>query len=82
MPQIAVKERQLSVRLKLEHSSEGLVATISQRNEIGKVMGDPSIFIATDKDEAKQRAKALARTLGLKTYGIVDKTGGEPPPSG
>lgn len=73
----------MSVRLKLEHSSEGLVATISQRNDLGKIMGDPSIFLVGDKEEAKQRAKALARTLGLKTYGIVDKTGaGEPPNSG
>jgi hypothetical protein len=64
----------LSVRLKLEDSSEGLVATISQRNDVGKVMGDPAIFIVGDKEEAKQKAKALARTLGLKTYGIVDKT--------
>jgi len=64
----------LSVRLKLENSDKGLLATISQRNEAGKVTGDPSIFIASDKEEAKQRAKTLARTLGLKTYGIVDKT--------
>jgi hypothetical protein len=70
-----VKERKLSVRLKLEDSREGLVATISERNEAGKITGQPSIFLVSNKEEAKRRAKALARTLGLKTYGIVDKTG-------
>ena len=64
----------MSVRLKLEDGREGLVATISQRNDAGKVTGSPSIFLVTSKDEAKQKAKALARTLGLKTYGIVDRT--------
>jgi hypothetical protein len=67
-------EATMSVRLKLEDSSEGLVATLSERNDAGKVTGRPSIFLAGSKEEAKQRAKALARTLGLKTYGIVDKT--------
>ena len=65
----------MSVRLKLEDSHEGLVATISQRNEAGKVTGRPATFLVGTKEEAKNRAKALARTLGLKTYGIVDKTG-------
>jgi hypothetical protein len=69
-----LKEKKMSIRLKLENSHEGLVATISQRNDAGKVTGSPAIFRVDTKDEAKQRAKALARTLGLKTYGIVDKT--------
>ena len=64
----------MSVRLKLEDSSEGLMATLSERNDAGKVTGSPSVFLAGSKEEAKQKAKALARTLGLKTYGIVDKT--------
>jgi hypothetical protein len=64
----------LSVRLKLEDSREGLVATLSERNDTGKVTGHPSIFLVATKEEAKDRAKALARTLGLKTYGVVDKT--------
>jgi hypothetical protein len=64
----------MSVRLKLEDSGEGLVATISERNDTGKVTGRLSIFRVGTKEEAKERAKALARTLGLKTYGIVDKT--------
>jgi len=70
----------MSVRLKLEDSSEGLIATISERNEAGKLTGRPSIFRGGTKEEAKDRAKALARTLGLKTYGIVDKTGTAAPP--
>lgn len=64
----------MSVRLKLEDSSEGLVATLSERNDAGKITGRPSIFRVDTKEEAKQKAKALARALGLKTYGIVDKT--------
>lgn len=62
------------VRLKIEEGREGLVATISQRGDDGKVTGPPAIFIVGDKEEAKARAKAAARALGLKTYGVVDKT--------
>jgi hypothetical protein len=69
-----MKERKMSVRLKLEDSHKGLLATISERNDAGKVTGSPAIFLVGTKEEAKQKAKALARTLGLKTYGIVDKT--------
>ncbi len=64
----------MSVRLKLEDSNEGLVATISQRNDLGKIVGAPSVLLVNVKEEAIQAAKNLARTLGLKTYGIVDKT--------
>ena len=64
----------MSVRLKLEDSRDGLVATISQRNDAGKVVGRPSVSLVGSKDEAKQKAKTLARSLGLKVYGIVDKT--------
>jgi hypothetical protein len=62
------------VRLKIEDSREGLVATISQRDNDGKITGRPSIFLVGGKEEAKQRAKAVARALGLNTYGVVDKT--------
>lgn len=65
----------MSVRLKLEDSREGMLATISERNDSGKVVGHPSVCLVASKDEAKQKAKALARSLGLKVYGIVDKTG-------
>ena len=63
----------MSVRLKIETSSEGLVATISQRDDTGKVIGTPSVLLVGSKEEAKQQAKTLARSLGLKAYGIVDK---------
>jgi hypothetical protein len=66
--------------LKLEDSDKGLLATISQRNDTGKITGQPSIFIASSKEEAKRKAKTLARTLGLTTYGIVDKTSSREPP--
>ena len=69
----------MSVRLKLEDGREGLVATISQRDDAGKVVGRPLVYAVGNKEEAKQRAKTLARSLGLKVYGIVDKTSiGEP----
>lgn len=64
----------MSVRLKIEDSRDGLVATISQRDEGGKVIGLPSVSLVANKEAAKQQAKTLARLLGLKVYGIVDKT--------
>jgi hypothetical protein len=68
-------EMRLFVRLKLEETREGLVATISQRGDDGKVTGRPSIFLVRGKEEAKQRAKAVARALGLKDLRCrVDKT--------
>jgi hypothetical protein len=70
----------VSVRLKIEDSREGLVATISQRDDRGKVIGRPSISLVGSKEEAKQEAKTLARSLGLKFYGIVDKTGAREEP--
>jgi hypothetical protein len=68
------------VRLKLEDTRQGLVATISQRGDDGKITGRPSIFLVAGKEEAKQKAKEVARSLGLKTYGVVDKTSSRVPP--
>ncbi|HLY45731.1 MAG TPA: hypothetical protein VKQ73_09145 [Stellaceae bacterium] len=63
------------VRLKLEDTLDGLLATISQLDDAKKkISGTPLVAIVGDKEEAKQKAKALARSLGCKTYGIVDKT--------
>ena len=67
----------MTVRLKLENSPEGLVATISQRDDAGKTVGKPAISLVGSKEEAKRQAKMLARSLGLKVYGIVDKTATE-----
>ncbi len=75
-----LKEELVSVRLKIEDSREGLVATISQRDDAGKVIGCPSGALVGTKEEAKQRAKTVARSLGLKVYGIVDKTDGSEEP--
>jgi hypothetical protein len=54
----------VSVRLKIEDNSEGLVATISQRDDTGKVIGTPSVLLVGNKEEAKQQAKTLARSRG------------------
>jgi hypothetical protein len=62
--------------LKIEDGREGFVATLSQRDDRGKVVGRPSVFPVGSKEEAKSQAKTLARSLGLKVYGIVDKTAG------
>ena len=70
----------MSVRLKIENSREGLVATISQRDDTGKVIGLPSVSLVGSKEEAKRHAKTLARSLALKLYGIVDKTGARDEP--
>jgi hypothetical protein len=54
----------MSARLKIEDSREGLVATISQRDENGKITGRPSIFLVGGKEETKQRAKAVREPWG------------------
>jgi hypothetical protein len=69
----------LFVRLRIEDSREGLVATISQRDDDGKITGAPSIFLVESKEEAKQRAKAVARGLGLTTYRVMDRTQADKP---
>jgi hypothetical protein len=71
---LAPEEEKMFVRLKIEDTREGLVATISQRDDDGKVTGRPSIFLVGGKEEAKERAKAVARALGLKTYRVLDRT--------
>ena len=37
-------------------------------------VGVPETFLVADKEEAKKRAKDIARGLGLKTYRVLDKT--------
>ena len=70
------------VRLKLEDTLDGLQATICQLDDNKKINGTPVISLVGDKEEAKRQAKALARSLGCKTYGVVDKTGAVSPGSG
>lgn len=38
------------------------------------MVGRPSVSRIATKAEGKQLAKMLARSLGLKAYGVVDKT--------
>jgi hypothetical protein len=68
----------LFLRLRIEQTPGGLMATLSKRGEDGKPTEPPAVFPVADKEEAKLRAKAMARTLGLQTYRLVDKTGTEP----
>jgi hypothetical protein len=56
----------VSVRLKIEDSSEGFRATISRRDDTGRVIGTPAVLLLGSKDEARQQAKTLARSPGLK----------------
>ena len=62
------------VRLKLEESRDGLLATISKRDGDGKIVGPPRIFLVRTKEEAKKRASAVAKGLGLTSYRIMDKS--------
>jgi phosphatidylglycerophosphatase A len=64
----------MSVHLKIEESREGVIATLSQRDDEGKVIGDPSVGLVASAAEARQLAKTLALSLGLKVYRVIDKT--------
>jgi hypothetical protein len=63
------------VRLTIQQDGTSFRATISKRNDEGKdTIGQPEIFFVDDKEEAKKRARDMARGLGLKTYRVVDRT--------
>jgi hypothetical protein len=63
------------VRLTIQQDGTGFRGTISRRHDEGKgAIGEPETFVVEDKEEAKKRAKDMARGLGLKTYRVVDKT--------
>lgn len=63
------------VRLTIQQDGTGFRAMISKRNDEGKdTIGQPEIFFVDDKEEAKKRARDMARGLGLKTYRVVDRT--------
>jgi hypothetical protein len=63
------------IRLTIQQAGAGFRATISKRKDQSE--GDveqPEIFLVDDKDDAKKRAKDVARGLGLKTYRVIDRT--------
>jgi hypothetical protein len=63
------------VRLTIQQDGAGFRAMISKREDQGSgTIGAPEIFLVDNKDEAKKRAKEMARGLGLKTYRVVDRT--------
>jgi hypothetical protein len=62
------------LRLTLEQSRDGLVATISERDENGNIAGTPMIVLVRSKEEAKKKASAIAKGLGLTSYRILDKS--------
>jgi hypothetical protein len=63
------------VRLTIQQDGAGFRAMISKRDDQGSgTIGAPEIFLVDNKDEAKKRAKEMARGLGLKTYRVVDRT--------
>jgi hypothetical protein len=63
------------VRLTIQQDGVGFRAMISKRDDQGSgTIGAPEIFLVDNKEEAKKRAKEMARGLGLKTYRVVDRT--------
>ena len=61
---LALKETKMFVRLKIEDTREGLVATISQRDDDGKMTGHPSIFLVGGRDKTK--SKGSGASLGVE----------------
>ena len=58
----------------IQETGDGFRATLSRRDDDSKAtLADPETFVVKTKDEAKRRARALARELGLATYRVVDK---------
>ena len=63
------------IRLTIQKEGAGFRATIAKREDQGDdIIGTPEIFVVKDKEQAKKRARELARGLGLKTYRVVDRT--------
>lgn len=63
------------IRLTIQQAGAAFRATLSKRDDQGNgEVGQPEIFLVTDKEEAKKRARDLARSLGLKTYRVIDRT--------
>jgi hypothetical protein len=64
----------MSVHLRIDETHEGVMATLSQRDDQGKVIGRPSVELVASAAEARQLAKTLAQSLGLKVYHVIVKT--------
>ena len=64
----------MSVHLRIEETHDGVMATLSQRDDEGKVIGRPSVRLVASAAEARQLAKTLAQSLRLKVYRVIDKT--------
>ena len=63
------------VRLTIQQDGAEFRATISKRDDQANIrVGVPETFVVANKEEAKERAKDIARGLGLKTYRVLDKT--------
>ena len=62
------------VRLTIQEAGEEFRATLSQRDDESKApVSEPETFVVKTKDEAKRRARAMARELGLATFRVIDK---------
>ena len=62
------------LRLTIQPAEGGLRAEISRRDDLGrKLKGGSQVFLVATKQDAKEKARAAARRLGLKTYRVVDK---------
>ena len=58
MQVLAPEEEKMFVRLKIEDTREGLVATISQGDDGGKITGRPSIFLRSGGTDRRRHATA------------------------
>src|SRR5882757_3095606 len=73
-PTRAEGARIVFVRLMIQEAGEEFRATLSQRDDESKApVNEPETFVVKTKDEAKRRARAMARELGLATFRVIDK---------
>lgn len=54
------------VRLKLEDTRDGLVATISQRGDDGKITERPSIFSGCRQARGKTKSEGSGASVGVE----------------
>jgi len=63
------------IRLTIQNTDGAIRAEISKRDDLGhRIKGGSEVFVVPTKEEAKKRARSVARSLGLKTYRVVDRT--------